>query len=330
MTRMTASFIVRVVVAAAVLPAAVAAIGAGLVWSWRDELPSPVAIHWGLDGAADDFADVGFVVAVIAGFGGAFALGGLILVLAARGDSLLSRMTAGVTAGTTAFVTALAAWLTANQRGLADAGGADVSPAVVLAALGIGAAAAAAAVFLVPRSGERDPRLAEPDVPAVPVRTGEHVAWTRSVATGSLPAALLVAGVGVTAVVGVVTRQWWTLGLSFVLAVLVGAMFSITVTVDRRGLTVRGRFGWPRWQVPLDEIERATIDQVRPIRHFGGYGYRIAAFGPLRGASGFVLRGGDALVVERVGGRRNVTVVDDAVTAAGLLNSLVAERRRAG
>ncbi|MGH8826049.1 MAG: DUF1648 domain-containing protein, partial [Jiangellaceae bacterium] len=102
---------------------------------------------------------------------------------------------------------------------------------------------------------------------------------------------------------------------------------SVRVTVDRRGLRVVGRFGWPRVEVPLDQIREARVVSVRPLGDFGGYGYRIAAFGTLRGVSGVVLRSGEAVLVEQVEGRRMLVTVGDAVTAAGLHNALV-ERAR--
>jgi hypothetical protein len=164
------------------------------------------------------------------------------------------------------------------------------------------------------------------DAPRIPIGPGERVVWTRSVATASATVAVLVGGIGVTVLIGLIGRQWWVLVLGLALAVLVLLMFSIAVTVDRHGVTVRGRLGWPRMHLPLDQIVRAGVIEVHPIRQFGGYGYRIAAFGPLRGTAGYVLRGGEALLIERTTGHRTVIVVDDATTAAGLINTLVEQR----
>lgn len=47
------------------------------------------------------------------------------------------------------------------------------------------------------------------------------------------------------------------------------------------------------------------------------------------GATGVVLRSGEAIEVQRTGGRRFVVTVDDAQTGAALLGTLVA-RSRAG
>ncbi|WP_026877770.1 DUF1648 domain-containing protein [Jiangella gansuensis] len=316
-----ARIIARAVLAAAGLPLAVGGIAAGLVLRWRDDLPSTVATHWGTSGSPDDFSSVTTVAWLVLGFSAGLAAIGLALVVAVRFEPVVSRVVAATSAGTAGFVAVLAAGLTEKQRGLADAAEADLSAGPILGALAAGAALALVATLLVPvwRTAPAVPA----DAPRLPVGDGERVMWTRSVATGSLPAAVLIAGVGVTAVAGLIGRQWWVLLLSLAMALLVLLMFSITVTVDRRGLTVRGRLGWPRMNTPLTEIVRASVVEVHPIRHFGGYGYRVAAFGPLRGAVGYVLHGGEALLIERTSGRRTVVVVDDAAVAAGLLNTLV-------
>lgn len=318
----------RALLAATGLPLVAGAVGVVLVRGWSDELPARVATHWGPDGMPDGFSRASTVPWMAAGFAAAFALIGLALVLAVRADGTVTRVVAATTAGTTAFVTALVVGLTEPQRGLVDAADAPLSGGAMLAAVAVGVAVAVLAVLLVPRwharSGDRPA-----DAPRLAVGAEERVVWTRSVAHGSIPALVLVAGVGVTAVIAVVGRQWWVLALSLVLALLAATMFSITVTVDDRGLSVRGRFGWPRIHTSLDRIERAGTVTVRPVRDFGGFGYRISAIGPLRGTRGFVLRGGEALLVERTDGARTLVTVDDAGTAAALLNGLL-ERRFGG
>lgn len=326
--------LVRALLAGAGLPVAIGAIGAALVLSWRDELPARVAGHWGVDGTADGFSSVSTVAWLVGGFAAAFAVIGLALVLAVRADATVTRIVAATTAGTTGFVAALVVLLTERQRGLADAAAVELPGTTILLALAAGVAVALLAMLLVPRwtPGARPLGPLPPgatEAPHLDVGAGERVVWTRSVATGAGPVVVLVAGIGVTAAVGVVGRQWWVLGISLALTILAAAVFSITVTVDERGLTIRGRFGRPRTHVSLDRIARASVVTVRPARDFGGWGYRIAAVGPLAGARGYVLRGGEALLVERTDGVRAIVTVDDAGTAAALLNALL-ERRFGG
>jgi hypothetical protein len=86
---------------------------------------------------------------------------------------------------------------------------------------------------------------------------------------------------------------------------------------------VRSSLGRPRIVVPLDEVVRAEVVEVSPVAEFGGWGYRVGRAGRV----GIVLRSGQALQVERTGGRSLVVTVDDADTAAALLNTLAARSR---
>ena len=59
------------------------------------------------------------------------------------------------------------------------------------------------------------------------------------------------------------------------------------------------------------------------MAEFGGWGYRVGRGGRV----GVVLRTGEALQVQRTGGRAFVVTVDDAATGAALLNTLAARSR---
>lgn len=315
----------RILLGSTVAPLGVAAAGALVLRNWRAQLPDPIATHWNLDGTADGFAGLPATIALVLGFGALFAALGFGLARAAAADPALTRAVAATVTGTVAFVTTLIVLATGSQRGLADAAAAAPPGTSLLAALGVGLALGAAAAAI-PRwsRGPATPPAAE--APRIPVGTDDLVVWTRSVATGNVTTSVLVAAIGLVAAMGVLTRLWILLGLAVLLAVLVAATCSIRVTVDARGVTVAGMFGWPHLHTRLGDIASASVTDVAPLRHFGGYGYRMAVFGPLRGARGFVLRGGPALVLHRRDGARTLVVVDDAATAAGLVNSLV-ERR---
>ena len=118
---------------------------------------------------------------------------------------------------------------------------------------------------------------------------------------------------------------WLTTVVAVVLAVVVMSMSRFSVVVDRRGLVVRGVLGVPRVVVPLDEVVRAGAVQISPFADFGGWGYRVGRAGRI----GVVVRTGEAIEVERTGGRSFVVTVDDAATAAALLNTLAARSRPA-
>lgn len=313
----------RILLSSTAAPLAVAAAGALVLRSWHAQLPDPIATHWNLDGTADGFAGLPATIALLLGFGVLFAALGFGLARAADTDPALTRAVAATVTGTVAFVTALIVLVTGSQRGLADAAAASPPGASLLAALGIGVALGAVAAAAVPRWSRGPAAPPAADAPRIPLGADELVAWTRSVATGNVTTIVLVAAIGIVAALSVLTRLWILLGLAVLLAVLVALTCSIRVTVDVRGVTVAGLFGWPHLHTPLGAIASASVTDVAPLKHFGGYGYRMAVLGPLRGARGFVLRGGPALVLHRRDGARTLVVVDDAATAAGLVNALV-------
>lgn len=109
----------------------------------------------------------------------------------------------------------------------------------------------------------------------------------------------------------------------------------VEVRLDSSGVVFRGLWGLVRITVPLDRVVRAEVVPVDPFRDFGGWGYRVASFGKLKGAKGFVWRGGDALLVvySDDGGpdsqRREIAVLRDAApVAAAAINATTRGRGR--
>ena len=119
------------------------------------------------------------------------------------------------------------------------------------------------------------------------------------------------------------TRTISTVVLGLALA-LVAAMFSWVVRVDGAGLSIRSALGVPRTRIPLDEMVQARATTVQCLAEFGGWGWRTA----MDGRTGILLRSGEALEVTRTGGGVFLVTVEDAETAAALLNTL-ADRARA-
>jgi len=147
--------------------------------------------------------------------------------------------------------------------------------------------------------------------------------WQRTVfSRGALVVGVV--AVLVVLVLTVVTRIWPLGLLALLLAGLLTTMVAFDATVDERGLLARGLLGWPTLRVPLDEVVEARATTIHPFKEFGGWGYRVGR----GGRTGIVLRTGDALEVRRTGDRIAVVTVDDAATAAALLNTL-ADRARA-
>jgi len=297
---------------------------AAVVWSRRDQLPDQVATHWGAGGVPDDTMSVTGMIVVAT----ATTVGLLILFAAiglAWGSSASTRRTTAAAAVWSGALGASLLLVTAGfQRG-SDTPDTATLPgwalAVVLLAPLVPAGVAA---FLVP--GDPHQPAEEPVDPAAPRATlsdSERAVWIRRVTGG--PGVWI----GVVAVAGIVllsllTQLWVMLVLAAAMAALFAAMFAFVVQVDSSGLVARSALGWPRARIPADEVLSASVIQVNPLGDFGGWGWRVGFQG---GRVGIVLRSGEALLVERSGGRGFVVTVDGAAEAAALLNTM-ADRAR--
>lgn len=313
----TASTLLGLVPSALVL-----AVAALVVLSWRDELPDPVATHFKPDGP-DGFTPLVPFVLLVVGLFGVLALGAWLLAVVRGRDAMTRRLGVGLGTGMAVFGAVLLVGTLGVQRGLADAADTpDIDPVIAMAlaaGLGIGALAA----WAVPGDPPAPPVGPLPaDGARVPLGAQERAAWTGRVVS---PVGIGVGGGGALLVVvlALTLRMPSLLVLVVAMGLLVLTSASITVTVDGHGLTARATLGWPKVHVPLSEVVAVTTPSVRPFREFGGWGYRIG----LTGRTGFVVRSGPAIEVERPGHRSFVVTVDDAETGAALLTTL-ADRER--
>ncbi|MFS0703226.1 DUF1648 domain-containing protein [Cellulomonas sp. 179-A 9B4 NHS] len=307
-----------------VVPLAVVGTSTAVALSWAPELPDPVAIHWGPSGV-DGYGSLPGIVLGTAAIALGVAAAALVLALVVGRQASVRRMSAGLATGLAVGLSALVLGVLHAQRGLADAGAVgDVGGAVGLMIAG-GLVAGALAAWVTP--GDR-PRPAEApvavDAPRVALAEHERAAWAR---TASGRPGLVIGGAA-TALVAVLAvalhlPALWLLVVALV--ALLGSMTVFRVRVDATGLTARSALGWPTLRVPLDEVEEARATTVDPLAEFGGWGYRVGVGGRV----GVVLRRGEALEVRRTGERVTVVTVDDAATAAALLNTLADRSRRA-
>ncbi|WP_456788713.1 DUF1648 domain-containing protein [Cellulomonas sp. P5_C5] len=304
------------------VPLALAAVPFVVAGAWASELPDPVAVHFGTDGP-DGFSSLAGAVWPTAIATVVLALGSWALAFFWGRTALLRRIAAGTAVGMSAFLSTLVVGMLDLQRGLTDAAATDGFGLVVALSFVVGAGAAALAAWAVPRDAHQP--ATEPVPPTAPVldlRPDEAASWVTHAESRSA----LVIGGSVAALL-VALGLLLSLPALVVPAVLVAAAVlsstRFTVTVDRRGLTVRSAVGRPRFAVPLDEVQEAAVTTVSPLPEFGGWGYRVGRGGRV----GVVLRAGEALQVERSGGRAFVVTVDDAATGAALLNTLAARSR---
>lgn len=201
-----------------------------------------------------------------------------------------------------------------------------LAPALPLAGGAVIAVGAALLTWwLLPREApsEDDVRTAE----ALPVRPGEVVVWTGRADLPGWFASLLAGAAALLLMLYVVllltrgSRLWPMLFVPAFLFLVLLATAHFTVTAGPRGLLVRSALGWPRFRVQLADIAKAGVVQVDPMPDFGGWGIRWVVGPNRKGRWGVVTRRGPALEVVRRDGRSVVVTVDEAATAAAVLET---------
>lgn len=299
------------------------------VWLVRDDLPVQIAVHWGADGRPDGFAGVTEVLVTNAVMMLVFPLFLWGLGLGVRQE----RMMAAVSLGMGAFLGVVLVGSVLAQRGSVEAMEARGTAFIwigTLTGLLVGAL-----VWLVARRKRADYAVASAppsgDMPTLRVSPTTRVAWTgHTRVTGWiwLFAAIALVPMLVMAVVFVANGNWsdavfmLLIGLGLGLFVL-GAAYA-RVTIDARGVRVRG-VGVIRWvDVPLANIQAAEVTTADPMGDFGGYGRRVALGGE---REGMVTSKGEAILIERADERPMVVTIDDARRAAATLNTLLVRDR---
>ncbi|MGW9629399.1 DUF1648 domain-containing protein [Agromyces sp. NPDC055520] len=320
----------RFLLVGSILPAAFTLVGVGLMLAWLPEVPATVATHWGGSGP-DGFGPAWSVPLGTAALGfGLVALFTGIMLTGTRGGQwgAMLRLLGALSIGTNVLIVGGATWSFGMQRGLVDAHDApDIGwPFLVVSVLAV--ATGVAAWFVQPRVstvGDVPPRT----VPPLDLAAGERAVWVRTTTMATFAVVLIVVAIvalaiGTAVVATTGSSSWWImLGVTLLLVVLAATTTVFVVRVDDRGLVARSPLGFPRFAVPIDDVETVAVTSVQPTAEFGGWGIRLAP----DGAFGIVLRAGEALQVTRRGGRRFVVTVDDAATAAALLEALSARAR---
>lgn len=307
------------------VPVVVTAAAWVLVARLLPRLPDPVAVHWGPSGV-DRTGSLAELLVPLAVIGGLSLLVMAVLSVLTGRQAITRRLTLGLAVGLAAMFAGMTLTSVAVQLDVASATAAS-SPdgwfvVTILAAVALGTAAGTLA--------GADPALPATGAVADGVLTaalpeGQRAVWVRSVA-GLGPTVtwvVVAAGALASVVLWFLADTLIPLVVAVPLLVLVLTMTTWQVQVDARGLTARGTFGWPRIHVPAGEVERADVTSVRPFPEFGGWGLRTNVGGTV----GVVIRAGEAIAVERSGGRHVVVTVDDAASAAALLNTYAARAR---
>ncbi|MFN2555770.1 MAG: hypothetical protein ABR592_02675 [Nitriliruptorales bacterium] len=301
----------------AVLPLSLVLAGTLPIMLLGDRLPEPVARHWDLYGRPDGSWPRSALLVTALGFTGVPAA----LMAAAvwrRNDGADRAALVAVTAFV-ASIGALASLVTVEANFDASSWRtAGISWAHVIGMV----AGAALLAMIAGRLAISLDSAQDPDPPqkrATRLRPGERAAWL-----GTCRAwwALALAAVSGTVAVGAVPFRPratpWALGLC-----LVGlALSSVRVAAGPAGLRIAmGPLGWPVIRIGLHRIEKATAVHVDPLRSWLGWGYRGSV--TLFGRAALVLRRGPGLRLDLNGGKSFLVTVDDAVTAAAVLNDCV-------
>ena len=312
----------RFIIVALVAPAFLTVAAVALQFSWRHDLPDPIATHWGPSGMADGFGGLAMILIVAAVLG--LGLPALIaattlplLVRGARGANF--RFMASIAVGMSALSAVLNTWTVDMQRGLADAHNApSVFPALV-AGFGAAGVAGVAGWLFQPHQEAVVPGVSHP-MP-LGLAKDERAVWMRTATAGRPVAALMTTVVLAMAVWSLVSWQmggtpgaWMLLGTSAFLFLAFSATSTFHVRVDETGMSAVSALGVPRMSVALADVANACVANVNGFAEFGGYGLRLAP-----GATGVILRNGESLQVTKRNGKRLVITVDDAETAAALL-----------
>ncbi|MEU1804716.1 hypothetical protein [Streptomyces sp. NPDC019937] len=289
----------------------------------RDRLPDPLAIHVGPGGQADGFTGLGAFLPVVTTL---LLVFGLLAAAGAHGlwRARLSawRMLVATGYGMATMLAYVFIALLGANAGAARA--ADVTFPLWHLAVSLAVAVAAGwAGWLLAGRGPAPADEADAAAgPRLPLAEGEAAVWTHSV--GSPVLAVVGAGCTLLGVVLTVAMEVTAEAVLIAAGLISVALCRCRVIADRRGLSVAPWFApRPRLRIPLERIEKATSREAHALG-LGGWGYRIQP-----GRRSLVLRSGDALFLRLVTGKEFVVTVDDAATAAALLNTLIERGRPA-
>lgn len=311
------------VVGAIIVPLAILIAGSLAPLLWKAQLPADIPLHWGTDGP-DRWGTVYQLVFPLLGIGS-----GLILILGSLGIKIGKETTAQrVLVLTNSFVAALFASITLGtafeSRNLASAADVPLNNWWIVGGIVGGLLIGGVLAIIIPkRVSSVAVSLPPADAVRAPLADTENAVWVqREVSTPSM-------AIGIFAVVvitgaTILSQFWGMLALSVVLAALLATMFVWDLRVDATGFYCASGLKVFRRKIPLAEIIEAKVVDTRALRDFGGYGWRTA----LDGATGIILRSGESLELVLTDSRVFVATTNDAVNAAGLVNTLI-ERSRA-
>ena len=323
------SFRARFALIAGAWTVAVTGLVVAIPFWFRDRLPDPLAIHWGVSGSPDgssSFAEFAVMPACVWVLLAVLALAPIL-----RGRGVTRRRMRGGTgallcAGAvfSAGLAALTAWANVDVADWRQARSLSWQVIVLLAiACGAGWLGWWVARLGPDEAGPDEPLDRRAEAGRLPLRRGGRLVW---LASGVNRWLIVVSGIATTALalllglalLGSASTPWVFVAVTAVGAPTAFAMSAVRVRVGEQGVTLAfSPFRWPvRW-IPLSKLDGARAETRSPSR-VGGWGYR-----GLPGNATIMVRGGECLVLRYRSGSELGISVDDAERGAALINVLL-------
>ena len=312
------------------LPLAALATAAVPLLLFGAQLPPLLASHFDLSGTPDDsvarslFFTTGFIILAIL-----IAIGALVALWPRPLPQGLVPLFSGTTAFGAQLTANILAFTVLSQRGLEDWHQARGPVLALVWIIGLAVFAGGLAAFLAADLPSRHlvPPPSEP-TPPLKLAPGEYALWTETLRRPWITALSLLL-LATTVVLPLVIPWPFVMIPLFALVVVTLASLAfarIELRVDHRGLEILyGPFAFPRQQIPLERIQRASTTAVRPLE-WGGFGYRGSLKFLHRAA--LVLRRGPGLRLDLKDDSLFLITLDDPTTPAALLSAEI--ERRAG
>lgn len=303
------------------LPLTAAGVGLVAYWATRADLPVRLASHYS-NNQPDDSATVAQFAAITSMVSGVGVVA-LVAISAIR-RPLKAQMapSLGFLGG---FISAMGVGIFAftllSHRGLADWRNASAMlPLVGAGILGV--------LLGVPggRFASMLPTLIKdvPDAsqrPTMSLRSTEHAVWSTTLHSRLLQVGGLIIVLMTVFISLAQGWSWWAIPLMSVSAVMAFSLSRLRVRADGSGLHVHyGFLPWPSTHVSVDQIDSASVIDVRPME-WGGWGYRGSL--TLMRQAAVVLRAGPGIRLDLDNGKVFVVTVDDPETPVALLNAEV-------
>lgn len=292
---------------------------------FRERLPDPVAVHFGIYGRPNIYMPLSFMVIFNLVFVGIPAV---VMFFSSRRKPVykggMSRVMS-VNAFTCTLATCISWLIVYNNLDASDWTGAAIKGGLLwqLITLTVSCLMMAGLAFGLGRLIEL-PEQPVSVLPSANLKPDDRAVWIGTARSmWGLPLLIGCMGLGIFFLI----RQVYPVALIVILGGIVCIPFmSLRVLADSRGVKLSfGPMSWPRKLIPLKDICQARAVDIIPMQH-GGWGYRGSM--KFKNRVSIVLRGGKGLELDLEGNKKLFITVNGANEGAGLINDLIAPVRK--